>query len=155
MSTILHSIYGRKLGLDANGYVTVGESKGIALPAIKVGASGSEIAMFGSTAVVAHTSATTGTDIVAAGVTTISSAVTTWRLDPPAIGVVKWIARLSSDTATTGTINLESGAILSSANSTGTVISMTGNSVIGLVGLTTALWGFITRYPSTSQVVIT
>jgi hypothetical protein len=128
----------------------------VSAPAIKLGGTtGSEIAMYGATAVVAHTSATTGTDIVAAGITTISSAVTTWRLDPPSVGLIKHIVRLSSDTATTGTINLESGAILSSANSTGTVIALTGNSGISLMGLSTALWSVVARFPSTSLVVIT
>ena len=154
MSSILHSIYGRKLGLDANGYISVGESKGITVPALKMGASGSEISMYGSTAVVTATSATTATDLLAAGVSIITTGDFAWRMDAPVIGLIKHIVRLSSDTTTTGSITLESGGILTSAGSTPNVINMTGNSLVSLIGVSTSRFGVVSRFPTTSLVAI-
>lgn len=149
MATILHSIYGRKLGVDASGYVT-GE-KGAKWPQVYLGASGSEIAILGSTAVVAHTSATTGTDILAGGVTSITSAVTIWRMDAPVPGVPKWISRLSASTSTTGMIQLESGTFLSSLGTTCDRVALTGASAIALMGVTTALFAVVGLTPSSTS----
>ena len=82
MSTILHSLYGRLFGLDKNKYVTA--EKGIKLPNVYVGSADSEVAIFGSTAVQAATSATTGTVLNWGGyITLTSSSTSTWNIAAP------------------------------------------------------------------------
>jgi hypothetical protein len=147
-------------GIVASGAVyvanSISASSALAAAALKLGTStGSEIAMYGSTAVVSATSATTGTDLLASGISYISSAETTWRMDAPVPGLIKHVFRLSTTTATTGTIQLESGAILSSAVSTGSQWTMTGVCGLSLVGVTTALYSVVARFPTTSQISIT
>lgn len=154
-----------RLNIDSTGVTVSGSIAGssgitasgaVAAAALKLGTStGSEIAMYGSTAVVNATSATTATDLTAAGISVISTAETTWRLDPPVPGLIKHIFRVSTTTGTTGTVQLESGAILSSATSTGSQFTMTGVSGLSLLGVTTAIYSVVARFPTTSQVVIT
>ena len=140
MSSILHSIYGRKLGLDASGYITVGESKGVALPAIKVGVSGSEVAIFGSTAIQAATSATTATALNFGGyITLVSSSTSTWTLAAPAPGRSVHIQRLTTTTASTQSVTLASGTIITSTTVAATSIAITGAGGIMLHGLSTAI----------------
>lgn len=147
MSTILHSIYGRKLGLDASNRITVGEAKGIALPAVYIGASGAEVAMFGSTSVTAAASGTSGTTLAKAGITYLSSSDTTWELGAPFTGAWKVLSRNSSSTSTTGTVSLGSATILSSAGSTNHALTMTGASGAILVGISTATWQLVSYAP--------
>lgn len=151
MSTILHSIYGRKLGIDNSNRVTVGEAKGIAIPAVYIGASGSEVAMFGSTAVTAAASGTSGTTLSKAGITYISSSDTTWEIGSPVAGAIKWISRNSSSTSTTGTLSVGSATILSSAGSTNHAFTMTGASCVTLLGISTAIWQLASFSPPSTS----
>jgi hypothetical protein len=145
MSTILHSIYGRKFGIDRNGYWT-GE-KGPKATSIYVGPSESELAIFGSTALAAATSATTATNLRSGGVNTISSAETTWVLAAPAAaGIPVWINRISTSTTTTGVVNMASGVTVGScAATTGSIMTFTGLGAIGLLSVSTAAYALISR----------
>ena len=142
MSTILHSIYGRKLGLDASGYITVGEAKGLDAPAVKVGTSGSAVAIFGSTAVQAATSATTGTALNFGGyITLTSSSTSTWSLAAPFPGRSVTVTKIGTSTAagSTATVTLASGLIQTSTISTATSVLIGAGGSVTLHGLTTGL----------------
>jgi hypothetical protein len=151
MSTILHSIYGRKLGLDSSNRITVGTAKGVALPAIYLGASGSEVAMFGSTSVTAAASGTSGTTQAAAGITYLTSSDTTWEIAAPFAGAWKVISRNSSSTSTTATVSFGSASVLSSAGSTNHALTMTGASGALLVGISTATWQLVSFSPPSTS----
>ena len=164
MATILHSLYGRFLGVDKSGYVTgrvgakwpailVGtsgsealtlDSTGIKVKALYVGSTGSEVAIFGSTAVVAATSATTATSLTAGGVNTIalSTADYTFALSAPAAaGLPVVISRLTTSTATTSTVNMASGVTVgTSAISTGSIMAFTGLATLSLMSVSTAAY---------------
>lgn len=138
MSTILHSIYGRLLGVDKDKYIT-GE-KGVKTPNVYVGVSDSEVAIFGSTSVQAATSATTATALNFGGyITLTSSSTSSWTLAAPAPGRSVHIQRLSTTTASTQSIVLASGTITSSTQVAATTISFTGSGGIMLHGLSTAV----------------
>lgn len=138
MSTILHTIYGRLLGVDKNKYIT-GE-KGIKSPNLYVGSNDSEVAIFGSTAVQAATSATTGTVLNFGGyITLTSSSTSTWNIAAPAPGRDVFIQRLSTTTASTQAVTLVSGTIITSTQVTATTVSITGAGGIVLRGLSTAV----------------
>ena len=109
----------------------------------------------GPTSPVNATSATTNTDLLAYGISVISSAETTWRMDAPVPGLIKHIFRGSTTTGTTGTITLESGSILSSAASTANSIAMTGGCGLSLVGVSTSVYAIVSRFPTTGQINIT
>ncbi len=94
----LHSIFGRYLGVDANRYLATRDALGIKMPAYLVGPVGSELAVWGSTAINSATSATTGTAIPAGGITTLSSAATTWSMNAPVTGVPATLFATSSST---------------------------------------------------------
>jgi hypothetical protein len=120
MADILHSLYGRVLGLTKEGYLAGKDSE-----------------------VTAATSASTGTDIPAGGVTTLSSAASVWRLDPPIPGVRKTITSLSTSTANRA-VTCESGTINSSGGGSFASIVFQGlNYNVELVGLSTAKWGVV------------
>lgn len=142
MATILHSIYGRKLGVTKNGYVT-GEV-GAKFPGVHIGPSGSEVAIFGSTAVAAATSATTATNLTAGGINTIAASTVddTWILGgAAAAGIPVVISRLTTSTATTGAINLSTGVtFLTSALSTGSIATWSGYGTLSLMSVSTAAY---------------
>lgn len=115
--TILHSLYGKAFGLDRFGFSVSKDND-----------------------VVAATSATTGTDILPAGVTTLSSASTVWRLDAPIPGLRKTITSLSTSTANRA-VQLESGNFVSSGGSTFTTLICQGLAYgADLLGLSTAAY---------------
>jgi hypothetical protein len=146
MSTILHSIYGRKFGIDRNGYPT--NPVGLKAPGISVGPSESEVCIFGSSALATQaTSATTATNLTAGGVNRISTAETTWVLAAPAAaGIPVWISRLTTSTGTTGTVNMASGVTIGTcAISTGSIMAFTGLATIGLISVSTAAYALISR----------
>lgn len=90
--------------------------------------------------VVAATSATTGTDLLNGGITTLSSAATVWRLDPPTPGLLKTITSLSTSTSNRA-VTLESGNFVSTGGSTFTTLVFQGlNYGVELLGLSTALY---------------
>ncbi len=104
MATVLHSIYGRHLGTDRDRYIT--GNNGIKVPAVYCGPNDSELAIYGSTSVQALTSASTGTNMTAAGVTTIgTSSAQTFILDAPVAGLYKKII-ITSTTPSTVTVLL-------------------------------------------------
>lgn len=147
MSTILHSLYGRKLGVDRNGYIT--GDVGAKFAGVHVGPSGSEVAIFGSTSLAAATSATTATDMRAGGVNTIAASTDddTWTLAAPAAaGIPVEIIRLTTSTGTTGTVNMASGVTVgTSAISTGSVMAFTGFASISLISVSTAAYALLAR----------
>lgn len=118
--SILHSVYGRMFGLDNFGFTVSKDND-----------------------VVAATSATTGTDILPGGITTLSSAATVWRIDPPVPGLKKIITSLSTSTANRA-VSCQSGTIQSSGAANYTSMIFQGlNYNVELVGLSTALWGVV------------
>lgn len=154
MSTILHSIYGRKLGVDNSGYVT-GE-KGVKWPAVYFGASGAEVAQFGSTAVQALTSGTTGTQITAAGVTTIAtSSALTWTMAPPIPSAIKVIQVNTTGTPVATTVRLSTtlgGNFQSTLGSSFQAISLLSNGIaVTLMGLSTSIWQVLTNTSSAAM----
>jgi hypothetical protein len=116
---ITHSLYGQKAGVHKDGWWITQDND-----------------------VSAVTSATTGTVIPAGGVTNIGITSTdkVWSLAAPVVGVRKTIIRGTTSTGSTGQVTLASGNILSSANSTGQTITMTGQGLIELMGISTASW---------------
>lgn len=138
MSSVLHSLYGKLLGLDKNKYITA--EKGVKLPNIYIGTNDAEVAIFGSTAVQAATSASTGTTLNFGGyITLTSSSTTTWSLAAPAAGRSCVIQRLSTTTASTQSVTLASGTIYTSTQVAATSIAFTGSGGIRLHGLSTAI----------------
>jgi hypothetical protein len=148
MSTIRHSLYGKLFGLDANNYLT--SPVGVKVPQVYAGVSGSEVAVMGSTSVQAATSATTATNITAGGITTVSSAATTWQLAAPVAGVPKWLSAASSSTATR-TITVASGSqICCTAGTSMTSIVLTGGGQgVTLVGISTAIYQVVNNSGAT------
>jgi hypothetical protein len=124
--TILHSIYGRKVGVDVNGY----------LATEKAVRSNSDAA----------TSGTSGTNLKPFGITVMSSAETTWTLDAPLPGVRKTIKRNSASTATTGVVSLTNGSVVASTATFATAISMNGGAAVVLEGLSSTSWALVGTY---------
>lgn len=153
MALSFHSIYSRKLGVDRSGYIT-GET-GIKVPNLYVGAQGSEIAMYGSTAIQTLSSGSTGTQITAGGVTTINSSnALTWTMAPPVAGVRKTICCQSTAVSGAITVRLStsvSGNFASTAGSSFQAASfLSTNTAIHLVGLSTSLWLVVTNTSSSA-----
>lgn len=119
---ILTSLFGKKFGLDVNGY-PVSEANEL----------------------VSATSATTGTALKPGGITLLSSAVATWTLSAPYPGVLKTIKRNSTSTTTTGTISAGTSAVVGSTNNFAT-LALTGGAAISLIGLSTAQWGVVNTF---------
>ncbi len=123
MGNLLHSIYGRRLGTDNNGYVT---SKVGFAPELQ-----------------ALSSASTGTQIVAGGITTIAtSSAQTFILANPAEGVLKKIV-LTSTTASTVTIRLSTDGptfVTTAGSSMEAWALANGGDHFDLVGVSTSLW---------------
>lgn len=139
MSQILHSLYGRLLGIDKDGFIT--GLNGIKVPAIYTGPSGSETLSGGAASVTSPTTAQT----VAAGGTSIfnATAAKTYSLAAPAAGVTKRLTNTTTSTAAR-TITLASGNIVSTSLSTGQTITMTGlGQSAELIGLSTAQYGVV------------
>ncbi len=131
---ILHSIYGRLVGTDKDGYI--------------VGEKGAKHAIN------AATSATTATALPFGGVITLSTGDDTWNLDAPVPGVEVIIARLSTSTGTTGTVTLASGTILSSTQAAATTITFTGAGHAHLVGVSTAVAVCLNKGSTLSGIVL-
>jgi hypothetical protein len=142
MSTILHSLYGRKFGIDRNGYPT--SPVGVKVPGVSVGPSESEVCIYGSSALQSNTSGTTATNLKAGGVNTIAASTDddTWVLAAPAAaGIPCVITRLATSTGTTATVNMASGVTLAtSAISTGSIIAFSGQAAISLISVSTTAW---------------
>lgn len=122
---VLHSLYGRKLGLDKGGYA-------VGLPGVRV-------PIESSTATAALT---------AYGMSVLSGSTDTWTLGaPPAIGVEKQIINNSTlSTATMSVVRSSSGSGVTFAGSTangggGVRINLVANGAgITLVGISSAAW---------------
>ncbi len=126
MGNLLHSLYGRRLGTDRNGYVT---SKVGFAPELQ-----------------ALTSGSTGTQIVAGGITTISaSADQTFTLANPAEGALKTIMTIST-AAGASTIRLTTdGPTFLSTNGSSMeayVLENIGDKLV-LQGLSTSFWAVL------------
>ena len=91
-------------------------------------------------AVQAASSGSTGTTLDFRGYITITSSSTSgWQLAAPAAGQTVHIQRLTTSTASTDTVSLASGAIMTSTVSTATSISFTGGGGVLLHGLSTSV----------------
>jgi hypothetical protein len=129
---ITHSVYGQKAGTHRDGWWITQD-----------------------TDVSAATSATTGTNIKAGGVTTIQSASTqTFLLEAPIPGVRKEIQRITTSSGSTDTVRLVSGNILSTIGSSGVAITMSGAVRVVLTGLSTALYSMTATVPN-GQITVT
>lgn len=132
------SIHGRRLGLSSSGYLTSedGKTKGIDFQHGVVNR------------IQAATSDTTGTNIVAYGMTSVDTSTDdTWLLDAPIVGVEKILYTGSTSTGIR-TIKRtdDSFAIQSSANSTGTtIVAQGGGLVLKLLGVSSALYAVVSR----------
>lgn len=133
MSTILTSIHGKQLGLDKDGYLTC--PVGLKVPAVYVGAAGSEVLQSGSGEV---TSASTAANIAATGLTWFSSAIGDFTLDAPTrAGQVKTLFMDVAPATTTWKVTTTAVG-----TSTKTVFRTTGAGPIALTlqAISTALW---------------
>jgi hypothetical protein len=142
MSTILTSIHGHKVGLDADGYLT--SPVGIKVPAVYVGTSGSEELEGGSAAV---TSASTAASISNTGMTWGSSAAGTFTLAAPTrAGLRKQLSWDLLPGTTTVTITCASGSGIGSTDKT--ILKSTGAGPLGisLVSRSTALWNIVSSH---------
>jgi hypothetical protein len=138
-NNILTSVHGRRLGLSrgssANMEYLVGPD-GIRSPHGAV------------YEVQAATSDTTGTNITAYGFQTVDSTTDDgWLLDPPIVGVTKILYTGSTSTGIRTIKRMDNTfAIQSSANSTGTtIIAQGGGLSLTLIGISTALYGVLSR----------
>lgn len=146
---ILTSIYGRRLGLQLHSTAQTG---GRAPFDTLVGAEC--VRQGGSTA------ESTGTNLqafgfsVLAGTTAGSSSV--YVLDPPVVGVEKKIV-FASTSITLYLKTANSETFLSSLGTSFTVLKSTQNAgaSVGLIGLTTAVWGVLTALSTGSIVGVT
>ena len=144
----MKNVAGRFLGVDRDGYVT--GKVGAKFPAVFLGAAGAEVNQFG---VQALTSASTGTQITAGGVTSIgSSADQTFILAPPIGGARKTIFCTSTSTGIR-TVRLSTslgGTFESTLGSSFRAYTLTNQGqALNLVGLSTSIWGVV-NHGSTS-----
>ena len=115
--SIQRSVLGKLFGLNKDGFIVAKDQD-----------------------IVPATSATTGTDLLNGGITTLSSAATVWRLDPPTPGITKVITSISTSTSNRA-VSLESGNFVSTAGSSFTNLVFQGlNYGVELLGLSTALY---------------
>ncbi len=144
MSTILTSLFGKRAGFDKNGYWTT--DQGIAIPALKVGTSDSEVTVNNLSVtspslvddtVTSATSGSTGTAISNSGITTVVSTRNQgFTLSAPTrAGLRKMIVQTSA--ATANTVTLASGTY----DGTHTIATFTGTgSNIHLIAASTSLF---------------
>lgn len=146
MSTILKSLFGSQFGIDKDGYLTT--NVGIKVPAVFVGASGSEI-QSADTSVTSATSATTATAITNTGLTLITSTGQAFTLAAPtAAGLRKRVVQTSAGTGIT--VTLASGTF----NGTNTVATFTAkNANLDLVAVTTAYFS-VTNNSSLGSLIV-
>lgn len=143
MSTVLTSIHGKRLGIDSDGYLT-GDILGIKVPAIFNGPSGSET---DPNAITSATVSSTGTNISAGGLTTLTSTVAKNYVltDPAYAGQRKVISQTSSSTAakivtTSGTTN---GTGFDGLNHIATFLGR--GQALALQALSTAGWAVVSK----------
>lgn len=148
MTEILTSLHGKEVGLDKDRYLTT--PVGIAVPAIKLGTSGSETTITATgteinslTASNTVTAASTAANLANNGVTTLSSQSVTYTLAPPTAGVRKWITSLSASSGTSRIVAAGSGVTFDSSNATMT--SSAANQSVILVGLSTSRWAIMSN----------
>lgn len=123
MTTILTSIHGRRLGLDKDGYLT--SPKGVKVPEVHIGASGSETAI---TATGAELNALAG---VTPGTATASKALV--------LNASKGIATITSATITTLTATNMDGTVGANTPAPVTGTTVTGNASVKIGSSGTAL----------------
>ena len=92
MSRILKSIFGRQLGIDVSGYLT--SPIGAKLPALYLGASGSEVQLTNP----AYNGVQSTASMIATGITALNSSSTTYQIPAPALN--KRITLTTSATST-------------------------------------------------------
>lgn len=136
-------LYGRRLGLK-------GVTSSDQLNELLIGMSDVQLP------IVDATSDTTGTNITGYGITQFDTSTDdTWLLDNPIAGVRKV---LYTGTTSTGIRTIKrkdsSFAIASSANSTGTTIAAQGGGLtLELIGISSALYGVVTKPGSTELAI--
>lgn len=125
---IVTSIWGRRIGLDKDGFV-IGQTD-YRLPVTNA------------------TSDTTGTVIPGYGWTSVDTTTNdTWLLGPPVVGAFKYLYTGSTSTGIrTVTRNAATFAIRSSANSTAVgFIAQGGGLLLTLFGVSSAIYGVVSR----------
>ena len=136
------SIHGRRLALSSSGYLTGDDNQ----------TKGIDFLHGVVNRIQEATSDTTGTDIVAYGLTSVDSTTDdTWLLDPPIIGVKK-ILYFGSTSTGIRTIKRQdsSFAIRTSAASTlTTIVTQAGGHTLELIGVTSAIYGIVSKIAST------
>jgi hypothetical protein len=137
----LVSIHGRDVGLDNDRALRARVA--MEAPTLRLGSAGSEIACYGSSAVVAGSTATT---LTAGGVTTLGATqAATYLLAAPSAGVVKRLfVSGGSTTARVVTLASTTCSILSTAGTTSQNITFAvqGNNAT-LIGLSATVYGYM------------
>lgn len=139
-SNILTSIFGRRLGLDKDDYLHGPRALREQVQDLTTASSATAVPNYGVTRVTC-----TGS----------SQGPVQYLLDAPAIGVEKTLVLASSSTASYQFLTTAAGAQVygSSLGTTAGVINLLGpTSFVKLVGLSTAIWGVVSRsyYSSTA-----
>lgn len=136
---VLHSIYGRKFGIDKNGYA-------VGLPGVRV----------------PFENSTAASTLTAYGVSALGGTTATFTLTgPPAVGVVKYIVHASTDS--TAVMNVvrsssDSGVVFYGSTGAGgvNIAFNSRGSAVTLVGLSTTVWAVtgVSRFGSSSTATI-
>lgn len=150
MSTVLKSIYGREVGLDRNGFLTV--LNGVLTPSLKLGPSESEVdimAVTTATTAAAYVLPTGGSVLLAS----TAGSSNTFALPAPLKGVELIIFATGVSTSqkvssTAAGVTIQS--TVSSSNALLTFGSSLGGQNVTLAGLSTALWGIVGNIGSVS-----
>ena len=141
MADNLKSLDGRYFGRDADGFHRA--FTGLKAPEIRIGASGSEVSIFGSSAV---ETASTASNVSAGGLTLLSAtAAKSYTMDPPVTGIGKEI--VFTDTTTLAqSVTLESGTFRTTDGTTQNKLAfdLVGESV-RLVGESTAIFAVVSN----------
>lgn len=145
MAENLRSLDGRYFGRDSDGFHRA--FTGLKCPDFRVGASGSELPIFGSNAVQSMTVNTTATQIKPAGQVTFSSSLAkTYSMAGPVPGAGKVTLFNIGGTTLAQAIQLAAGTIQTTVGSSANVITFdNAGDVCELVNLTTALFGLLSK----------